>query len=1005
MRVLTHAIVTIVTVFLLTLISSVPAFAADPARWNGDKILYEGFTHDQRTADGTKPPRLANNQIYYVAGTTPDLLGNGAQARVIYFDSGITLDRTDSANLLVFSLDSGGNYGNVVSGPTKIALVPKVLSPSNTQAGWTGDSLTYNGMNFTGSGGSPRIASGNGPPAGSQYYSNASNPGLDGRGTLRVLYFPAGVNVKEATTATYAEYVIEANGTIGQQTAANQTVTVVPATVADGGNVNPDGSSATSCNVEGIGWIVCPVTNFLAWAMDRIFDLIAGYLEVTPLSTDTSSSLYQAWNIIRSIANIAFVIAFLIIIFSQITSVGLTNYSVKKLLPRLIITAVLVNLSYFIAAIAVDLSNIAGYSVQSIFVSLREQIEMANPNRIVTWESVTGYILTATAAGTAAAVTIGGIVISSGASLSAALVLLLPMLVGLIIAVLVALVVLAARQALIIILIVLAPLAFVAFLLPNTEKLFDKWRSIFVTMLVFFPLFALIFGGSQLAAQIIIQTASGDNAINIILLAMFVQVAPLVLTPLLVRFSGSIIGRIAGFVNDPGKGLIDRTRTWSKSQSEYLAARNMARRDPVRSRQVFRRFALSMDERKRQQDARLASYKEAADARWTNSQGFSDIQQDMRYNQELKTTGEERASLRFEESRTGSARVRQLDLNARQVRAQLDNAKVSADIQWDSNRSNMVAQERLRSRVLKDQLNTIHSSHDAEFEEFKAGRASAGTPVSAAVSAMMRQSQNDTRLMAMNAMRAESAKRQVNEELTAALKQNTQRIDGQLLQTYAGGIQNVSGAQRALAAAIAAQDKASAEAQSNALTILADANLGDNIVTKIALGQNAGTSIIITEDMRKAATAKIAGGANATEILNLMTELDLNPSAGNQDIRQIFHDELIKNPNKPKFAGAGILAEAKQGLAPLSGKARIDEWIALTINSDKLSSAEVLVTQDKDYLTAIRDTLRNNLSSIPISSQAKANIRQALAMARRTPQYAGKIAERRGILEDIERYL
>jgi len=92
MRVLTHAIVTIVTVFLLAVISSVPAFAADPARWDGDKILYEGFTHDQRTADGTKPPRLNNNQIYYVAGTTPDLLGNGAQARVIYFDSGITLD-------------------------------------------------------------------------------------------------------------------------------------------------------------------------------------------------------------------------------------------------------------------------------------------------------------------------------------------------------------------------------------------------------------------------------------------------------------------------------------------------------------------------------------------------------------------------------------------------------------------------------------------------------------------------------------------------------------------------------------------------------------------------------------------------------------------------------------------------------------------------------------------------------------------------------------------------
>lgn len=37
-----------------------------------------------------------------------------------------------------------------------------------------------------------------------------------------------------------------------------------------------------------------------------------------------------------------------------------------------------------------------------------------------------------------------------------------------------------ARKALIVILIVISPLAFVAFLLPNTEKFFSKWRSTFV---------------------------------------------------------------------------------------------------------------------------------------------------------------------------------------------------------------------------------------------------------------------------------------------------------------------------------------------------------------------------------------------------------------------------------------------------------------------------------------------------------------------------------------------
>lgn len=37
----------------------------------------------------------------------------------------------------------------------------------------------------------------------------------------------------------------------------------------------------------------------------------------------------------------------------------------------------------------------------------------------------------------------------------------------------------AARQALIVILIIISPLAFVAYLLPGTEKWFDKWKDVF----------------------------------------------------------------------------------------------------------------------------------------------------------------------------------------------------------------------------------------------------------------------------------------------------------------------------------------------------------------------------------------------------------------------------------------------------------------------------------------------------------------------------------------------
>ena len=634
-RIIIHAIAILTAMFFLALLATTTTFAAGNITWSGNNLSYEGNSYTTKTADGTTPPGLANNQAYFLFRESPNSGGTG-KSHVIYFDSGTTMSTTTSANYAVYNLDSNGNYGSKISGPADIAVTPKSQSASSTQAAWTGDTIKFNGLTYTGSAGAPNIADGTTAPvlpSGTQYYQNKGSPGGNGTGTLSVIYFPASTNVANATTATFTTFKIDGGGNI---TSINNSSTKRIDLVAQ--TTNPGASTAeaqvSSCGVEGIGWIVCPVSTFLAKGMDLIFDMLRGFLAVEPLSTDTNSPLFKAWNVIRSIANVAFVIVFLIIIYSQITSLGLSSYGIKKLLPRLIVAAVLVNLSYYICAIAVDLSNIIGASLQQVLLDMRGDLDGPNTNSIASWESVTGFVLSNVAITGASAAALGGVVIASGGSLGAALILLLPMLLGLILAVLVALIVLAARQALIVILIILAPLAFVANLLPNTEKLFDKWRSIFMTMLVFYPLFALIFGGSQLAAFLIIQTASD---INVILLAMFVQVAPLVLTPLLVKFSGGIVGRIAGYVNDPSKGFVDRTRNWAKGQSEYMAARNMARQDPVRQRQVLRRFAISADQNRRAREERMGAYKEASDAKWTGTQQYSDIQQQLRLAQDEKS--------------------------------------------------------------------------------------------------------------------------------------------------------------------------------------------------------------------------------------------------------------------------------------------------------------------------------------------------------------------------------
>ena len=140
-------------------------------------------------------------------------------------------------------------------------------------------------------------------------------------------------------------------------------------------------------------------------------------------------------------------------------------------------------------------------------------------------------------------------------------------------------------------------------MLPGTEKWFKKWRDLFLTMLVFFPAFAVVFGGAQLAGILIIQNATGSNAAIMHVLGMLVQIIPLAITPLIMKFSGGVLGKFAGIVNDKNKGWYDKTKNWAKDRREIaknnkLANENMRRFNPNR----LRRWA---DHRSRDRKKRL----------------------------------------------------------------------------------------------------------------------------------------------------------------------------------------------------------------------------------------------------------------------------------------------------------------------------------------------------------------------------------------------------------------
>jgi hypothetical protein len=143
-------------------------------------------------------------------------------------------------------------------------------------------------------------------------------------------------------------------------------------TAVVGGPSTPDapdptsgGSSASTCNVPGTGWILCPIATTIAKWVDDAYGAIKGILDV-PVSilTDTGpGSVKGYWDNFITYANLILAIVFLAIIYSEATGNGfgaMNNYNIKKTLPKLIIFAVLVNISFWICAAMVDISNILG---------------------------------------------------------------------------------------------------------------------------------------------------------------------------------------------------------------------------------------------------------------------------------------------------------------------------------------------------------------------------------------------------------------------------------------------------------------------------------------------------------------------------------------------------------------------------------------------------------------------------------------------------------------------
>lgn len=353
--------------------------------------------------------------------------------------------------------------------------------------------------------------------------------------------------------------------TSGQQTettSPDQTNSTNQSGNTENASENQENQEPVTCTsqIGMMGWLICPTTGLLAKGIDALYGVIENLLSIKPLDTSDKTPVYQVWSYMRNIANICFIIFLLVIIYSQITGIGINNYGVKKSLPRLIITAVIVNFSFLVCAIAVDVSNIIGNGLKDFLAGIAEN---AITSGAVDPSKNTGFysLFTSIAA--------GGI----GLTLTLAfpggplglLLALIPVIIGGIISVIIGLLVLGLRQALVVFLVAISPVAFVLYILPNTEKHFQKWKSTFTQMLFFYPMFSMLFGVTKLASMIFITSATTPFGI---IIGVAIQVLPLFLAANLMKLSGTALGSASNFLNGLGnKASVGATKSLAPLQA------------------------------------------------------------------------------------------------------------------------------------------------------------------------------------------------------------------------------------------------------------------------------------------------------------------------------------------------------------------------------------------------------------------------------------------------------
>ena len=299
-----------------------------------------------------------------------------------------------------------------------------------------------------------------------------------------------------------------------------------------------------AAELNGFGSIICSGQNLFASIVDILYGIIANIL-LSQTEITKSDAVRQHWGNFLNIANIILIIAFLVVIYSTATSTGgLSNYDVKKLLPRIIIFAIAINLSFYICMALVDLSTVLGKGMFGLLMGgsagdAPQLVKHAQDTAGVL--AIKGLALVAVAA--VLVVLVGAPIIMALLTIVFALIV---------------------RGIALMILVIVSPIA-IALYLFNSQGLskgFTMWLNNYIKLLLVFPLFMLVWGGSRVVSSLTDQSEA--NKFFVLLIETICLITPALSIMPLFKMSGDIMGKAT--VMAASNGAANKFAGWAGSK-------------------------------------------------------------------------------------------------------------------------------------------------------------------------------------------------------------------------------------------------------------------------------------------------------------------------------------------------------------------------------------------------------------------------------------------------------